>query len=134
MPSVGQSLTAPSSPLLTSPFSGVNVASLTSMANISVRPTSSRNTPLPPLPPQSFDIAAYNSSQVKSSTSPSPSIPFPSLQRSQPRVGAATEHQLLAHLSISLGLSDPLNINSLLITPSPHLILSPFPPPPPSTP
>ena len=137
MPSVGQSLTAPSSPLLTSQFSGVNVASLASMANITARPTSSRSNPLPPLPPQSLDYTAYYSSQVKSSTSPPPLNVLASFPRSQPqavlpRVGA--EHQLLAHLSTSLGLSDPMNTNtSILRKDSPSIGLSDLPTPPSSS-
>ena len=136
MPSVGQSLTAPSSPLLTSPFSGVNVASLASMANVTVRPTSSRSNPLPP---QSLDYTAYYSSQVKSSTSPPPLNSLPSLPRSQPqavlpRVGSTPEHQLLAHLSTSLGLSDPMNTNnSILRKESPNIGLSDLPTPPSSS-
>ena len=139
MPSVGQSLTAPSSPLLTSPFSGVNVASLASMANVTVRPTSSRSNPQPPQPPQSLDYTAYYSSQVKSSTSPPPLNILPSLQRSQPqavlpRVGATTEHQLLAHLSTSLGLSDPMDTNNTIRRKeSPSIGLSDLPTPPSSS-
>lgn len=137
MPSVGQSLTAPSSPLLTSQFSGVNVASLTSMASVTVRPTSSRSNPLPPLPPQCLDYTAYYSSQAKGSTSPPPLNVLPPLPRSQPqavlpRVGA--EHQLLAHLSTSLGLSDPMNMsNSILRKESPGIGLSDLPTPPSSS-
>ena len=139
MPSVGQSLTAPSSPLLTSLFSGVNVASLASMANVTVRPTSSRSNPLPPQPPQSLDYTAYYSSQAKSSTPPPPLNVIPSLPRSQPqpvlpRVGATPEHQLLAHLSTSLGLSDPMNTNnSILRKESPSIGLSDLPTPPSSS-
>jgi hypothetical protein len=139
MPSVGQSLTAPSSPLLTSPFSGVNVASLASMANVTVRPTSSRSNPLPPQPPQSLDYTSYYSSQVKSSTSPPPLNVLPSLPRSQPqavlpRVGATTEHQLLAHLSTSLGLSDPMDTNNTILRKeSPSIGLSDLPTPPSSS-
>jgi hypothetical protein len=139
MPSVGQSLTAPSSPLLTSPFSGVNVASLASMANVTVRPTSSRSNPLPPQPPQSLDYTTYYLSQVKSSTSPPPLNALLSLPRSQPqtvlpRVGATPEHQLLAHLSTSLGLSDPMNTNnSILRKESPTIGLSDLPTPPSSS-
>jgi len=137
MPSVGRSLTAPSSPLLASPFSGLNVTSLASIANVTVRPTSSRSTPLPPQP-QSHDYTAYNLSQVKSGTSPPPLNAFPSLSRSQhqavlPRVGATPEHQLLAHLSTSLGLSDPMNTNSLLRKESPSIGLSDLPTPPSSS-
>jgi hypothetical protein len=139
MPSVGQSLTAPSSPLLTSPFSGVNVASLASMANVTVRPTSSRSNPLPPQPPQSLDFTAYYSSQVKRSTSPPPlnvlpSLPQPQPQAVLPRVGTTPEHQLLAHLSTSLGLSDPMNTNnSILRKESPSIGLSDLPTPPSSS-
>lgn len=139
MPSVGQSLTAPSSPLLTSPFSGVDVASLASMANVTIRPTSSRSNPLPPQP---LDYTAYYSSQAESSTSPPPLKPMnvlSSLPRSQPqavlpRVGATPEYQLLAHLSTSLGLSDPMNTNnSIHRKESPSIGLSDLPTPPSSS-
>ena len=139
MPSAGQSLTAPSSPLLTSAFSGVNVASLASMANATVRPISSRSNPLPPQPPQSLDYTAYYSSQVKSSTSPPPLNVLSSLPRSQPqavlpRVGSTPDHQLLAHLSTSLGLSGPMNTNnSILRKESPSVGLSDLPTPPSSS-
>jgi hypothetical protein len=110
------------------------VASLASMANATVRPTSSRSNPLPPLPPQSLDYTAYYSSQVKGSTSPPPLNVLPSLPRSQPRVGATLEHQLLAHLSTSLGLSDPVNANnSILRKESPSIGLSDLPTPPSSS-
>jgi hypothetical protein len=120
MPSIGQSLTAPSSPLLTSLFPGVNVASLASIANATVRPTSSCSTPLPPTQSlHSLDYTAYNLSRVKSSTSPPPLHVFPSFSRSQPQVvlphlGTAPEHQLLAHLSSGLGFPDAMNITSSL--------------------
>ena len=139
MPSVGQSLTAPSSPSLTSPFSGVNVTSLTSMANVTIRPISSRSNPLPPLPPQSLDYTAYYLSHVKSSTPPPPlnvppSVPRPQPQAVLPRVGATPEHQLLAHLSTSLGLSDPMNMNDpILRKESPSIGLSDLPTPPSSS-
>jgi hypothetical protein len=140
MPSIGQSLTAPSSPLLTSLFSGVNVPSLASIANVTVRPTSSCSTPLPPThPPHSLDYTAYNLSQVKSSTSPPPLNVFPSLPRSQPqavlpRLGTTSEHQIFAHLSAGLGLSDPMNTNSsLLREESPSIDLSDLPTPPSSS-
>ena len=140
MPSIGQSLTAPSSPLLTSLFSGVNVPSLASMANVTVRRTSSCSTPLPPTqPPHSLDYTAYNLSQVKSSTSPPSLNAFPSLLRPQPqavlpRQGTSLEHQLLANLSTGLGLPDPMNTNSSLHRKeSPNIDLSDLPTPPSSS-
>jgi hypothetical protein len=135
MPSIGQSLTAPSSPLLTSLFSGVNVPSLASMANVTVRRTSSCSTPTQP--PHSLDYTAYNLSQVKSSTSPPSLNAFPSLLRPQPqavlpRSGTTFENQLLAHLST--GLPDPMNTNSsLLRKESPSMDLSDLPTPPSSS-
>ena len=136
MPSAGQSLTAPSSPLLTSPFAGVDVASFASMANVTVRPTSSRSNPLHPQPPQSLDYTPYYLSQVKSSTTPPPLNVHPSLPRSQPqailpRVGATPEHQLLAHLSTSLDLMN--TNNSILRKESPTIGLSDLPTPPSSS-
>ena len=140
MPSMGQSLTAPSSPLLTSLFPGVNVPSLASIANVSARPTSTSGTPLPPTqPPHSLDYTAYNLSQFKSSTSPPSLNAFPSLSRPQPqtvlpRLGATLEHQLLAHLSTGLGHPDPMNTNSsLLRKESPSIDLSDLPTPPSSS-
>lgn len=118
MPSVGQSLTAPSSPLIISPFSGINATSLASMPHISVRSTSSRSTPLPLThPSHSFDYTAYNSNQVKSTTSPSPLNVFPSLSRPQPHavfshLGTTPDHQLPTHISTgSGGLPDRTNPN-----------------------
>ena len=111
MPSVGQSLTAPSSPLITSQFSGVNATPLTSMAN--ARPSSSRSTPLPLTHLTHFlDHTAYNVNQVKTSTSPSPLNVFPSLPRSHPHaglshLGTASVHQLPTHISTGPGLLDP---------------------------
>src|SRR6267142_2366085 len=116
--SSGQSLTAPSSPLIMSPFSGVNVTSLASMANISVRPSSSRSTPLPlAYPPNSLDHTTYNLNQVKSSASPPPLNVFLSLPRSQPHavlshLGTTPEHQLPTHLTTGPGLPDPINMDS----------------------
>jgi hypothetical protein len=111
-------LTAPSSPLIMSPFSGVNVTSLASMANISIRPSSSRSTPLPlAYPPNSLDHTTYNMHQVRSSASPPPLTVFPSLPRSQPHavlshLGTTPEHQLPAHLTTGPGLPDPINMDS----------------------
>jgi hypothetical protein len=140
MPSIGQSLTAPSSPLLTSLFSGVNVPSLASIANVTVRPASSCSTPLPPTqPPHSLDYTAYNLSQVNSSTSPPPLNILSSLPRSQPqavlpRLGPTAEHQLLAHLSAGLGLPDSTNASSSLLgKESPSIGLSDLPTPPSSS-
>jgi hypothetical protein len=111
-------LTAPSSPLIMSPFSGVNVSSLASMANISIRPSSSRSTPLPlAYPPNSLDHTTYNMHQVRSGASPPPLTVFPSLPRSQPHavlshLGTTPEHQLPAHLTTGPGLPDPINMDS----------------------
>jgi hypothetical protein len=110
IPSGGQSLTAPSSPLLASPFP--RVTSLASIANITVRPTSCRGTPHPAAqPPHSPDYNAYH---VKSSTSPSPLNVFPSLPRSQPqavsRVNTATEYQHhVTHFPAVAGLHDSMS-------------------------
>jgi hypothetical protein len=139
MPSVGQSLTAPSSPLIMSPFSGVNVTSLASMANISVRPSSSRSTPLPlAYPPNSLDHTTYNMHQVKSSASPPPSNVFPSLPRSQPAVMShlrtTPEHQFPTHLTTGPGLPDPINMDpSFHKNKSPSVGIAELPTPPSSS-
>ena len=117
MPSVGQSLTAPSSPLITSPFSGINATSLASMANLSVRPSSSRGTPLSLThPPHSLDHTAYSLNQVKSSASPPSLNVFPSLPRSQPHtilshLGTTPEHRLPTHLTTGPGLPNSIDTN-----------------------
>jgi len=137
MPSVGQSLTAPSSPLITSPFSGVNATPLTSMANVSVRPSSSRSTPLPLT--HHLDHTAYNVNQVKTSTSPSPLNVFPSLLRTQPQagpshLGTTPVHQLATHISTGPGLYDPKDMNpSSLRNESPSVGIADLPTPPSSS-
>ena len=140
MPSVGQSLTAPSSPLIASPFSGVNATALTSMANVSVRPSSSRSTPLPLTHhPHSLDHTAYNVNQVKTCTAPSPLNVFPSILRSQPHagpshLGTAPVHQLVTHISTGPGLFDPKDTNpSSLRNESPSVGIADLPTPPSSS-
>lgn len=140
MPSVGQSLTAPSSPLITSQFSGVNATPLTSMVNVSIRPSSSRSTPLPLTHlTHSLDHTAYNVNQVKTSTSPSPLNVFPSLLRSQPQVGPSLlgttpVHQLATHISTDPGLFDPKDTNpSSLGNESPSVGITDLPTPPSSS-
>lgn len=109
MPSMGQSMTAPSSPLLTSPFPSVSAASLASIANATVRPTSSRGTPLPTAQPLEYN--AYGMHHVKMSTSSPPMSALSSLPRAQPqavfpRLSAVSEQQLLARFSSSLSVND----------------------------
>ena len=140
MLSVGQSLTAPSSPMITSPYSGVNATPLTSMANVSVRPSSSRSTPLPLNHlSHSIDHTAYNVNQVKTSTSPSPLNTFPSLPHSQPHVGPShlgttPVHQLPTHISTGPGLLDPKDTNpSPLRNESPSVGITDLPTPPSSS-
>ncbi|KAI9510294.1 hypothetical protein F5148DRAFT_604925 [Russula earlei] len=136
MSSAGQSLTAPSSPLLTSPFSGINAASLASIANITVRSIPSRSSPLPPTqPPHSLD---YNVNQVKGTTLPSPLHVFPSVLRPQPqvvlsRLGSTPDHQLLVHSSAVVGLPEPMITNSSQRRESPSSAVTELPTPPSSS-
>jgi hypothetical protein len=130
-------LTAPSSPLITSPFSGVNATSVASMVNISVRPSSSRSTPLSLAHPlHSLDHTAYNLNQIKSSTSPPPLNVFPSLPRSQPHtlshLGTPPEHQLPTHITAGSGL-DPINTNLSRRPGSPSVGIAELPTPPSSS-
>ncbi|KAF8270448.1 hypothetical protein EI94DRAFT_1722710 [Lactarius quietus] len=117
MPSIGQSMTAPSSPLLTSPFPGVSGASLASMANVTIRPTSSRGTPLSSAQP--LEYSTYGMHHVNVSTSPPPMSALPSLTRAQPqavlpRLGTFSEQQLLARFPSGPSVDDPMNVNSSL--------------------
>ncbi|KAI9441705.1 hypothetical protein H4582DRAFT_1405745 [Lactarius indigo] len=113
MPSMGQSMTAPSSPLLTSPFPSVSAASLASIANVTIRPTSSRGTPLPTAQPLEYN--AYGMHHVKMSTSPPPMSTLSPLSRAQPQavlpyLSAVSEQQLLARFPSSLSVDDAQNI------------------------
>jgi hypothetical protein len=108
MPSIGQSMTAPSSPLLTSPFPGVSIA------NGTIRPTSSRGTPLPTAQP--FEYNAYGMHHVNTSTSPPPMSALSSLPRAQPQAGLPllatfSEQQLLARFSSGFSFDDAMNMN-----------------------
>ena len=105
-------MTAPSSPLLTSPFPSVNATSLASIANVTIRPTSSHGTPLPPTQPLEYN--AYGIHHVRISTPP-PISAFSSLPRAQPQavlpiMGTVSEHQLLARFPSGLSVDDPVNM------------------------
>lgn len=132
-------MTAPSSPLPSSPFSGVSAASLASIANITARQSSSRSTSLPPTQPShSLDYTTYNLNQAKGSTSPPPLNIVPSLPWSQPQavlscLGTSPEHQLLAPLSAGPALSDSMTINSPLREESPSIGHAELPTPPSSS-
>jgi hypothetical protein len=139
MPSVGQSLTAPSSPLITSPFSGIN-ATLASMAHISVRPSSSCSTSLPLThPPHLLDHTTHNLNQVKNSASPPPLNIIPSLLRSQPHailshLGTAPEQQLPTRITTAPGPPDSIDTNpSSLRNDSPNVGIADLPTPPSSS-
>jgi hypothetical protein len=119
MPSIGQSLTAPSSPLLTSQFPGVSATSLASIANVTLRPTSSRGTPLPAA--QSLEYNVYGMHHVGVSGSPPPmsarsSLPQPQPQAILPRLGTASEQQLLARFSSGPLVDDATSMNASLTT------------------
>ena len=118
MPSLGQSMTAPSSPLIASPFPGVSAASLPSIANVTIRPTSSRGTPLPNAQPLEYN--AYGMHHAKISTSPPPMSALSSLHRAQPqavlpRMGTVSEQQLLARFSSGISVDDAINMNTSLV-------------------
>jgi hypothetical protein len=110
-------MTAPSSPLLTSPFPGVSAASLASIANVTVRPTSSRGTPLSAAHPLEYN--AYSMHHVNVSTSPPPISAPPSLPRAQPqavfpRFSNVSEQQLLARFPSGPSVDDTTGMNGSL--------------------
>ncbi|KAH9050902.1 hypothetical protein EDB83DRAFT_2399031 [Lactarius deliciosus] len=112
MPSMGQSMTAPSSPLLASPFPSVSAASLASIANCCYQAGI-----LPWHPTTTAQPLEYNAYGMhhKMSTSPPPINALSSLPRAQPqavlpRLSAVSEQQLLARFSSSLSVDDAINL------------------------
>ena len=137
MPSIGQSMTAPSSPLLTSPFPGVSAASLTSIANVTLRPTSSHGTPLSAAQPLEYNT--YGMHYVKVSTPPPPMGALSSLPRAQPqavlpRLGTLSEQQLLARFPSGPSVDDAMSMNATPIKyESPPTVNGDLPTPPSSS-